>query len=117
MYDFSRPMGDTIKKARNELGLTQAKVADHIDIDSRTVMNIENYNANPKMTVLFPLVRELRVDPWLIFYPELQNNNPAFRQLQLLLKECSNAEIEALIPICQAALTVLKSENGTIIKE
>lgn len=116
MYEFSRPMGDTIKKARNELGLTQAKVADHIDIDSRTVMNIENYNANPKMTVLFPLVRELRVDPWTFFYPELEQKSPAFRQLQLLLMECSDAEIDALLPICRAALSVLKSEDSTTIK-
>ena len=115
MYDFSRPMGDAIKKARNELGLTQAKVAEHIDIDSRTVMNIENYNANPKMAVLYPLVRELRVDPWAFFYPELQQKNSAFRQLQLLLMECSDAEIEALLPICRAALSVLKAEDSTTI--
>ena len=116
MYEFSQPMGDTIKKARHELGFTQAKVAEYIDIDSRTVMNIENYNANPKMTVLYPLVRELRVDPWVFFYPELQHQNSAVRQLQLLLRECSDAEIEALLPICKAALSVLKAENSTPIE-
>jgi len=57
MNDFSRPLGGTVKKARTELGLTQAKVADQVNIDARTVMNIENYNANPKMEVLYPLVR------------------------------------------------------------
>jgi len=116
MYVFSRPLGDTVKKARHELGLTQAKVADIIDIDARTVMNIENYVGNPKMEILFPLLRTLKADPWPIFYPELQNKSSAFRQLELLLSNCSDSEIEALLPIIKASLAVLKSENNILIE-
>ena len=42
------------------------------DIDVRTVMNIENHKANPKMEVLYPLIRALRIDARTIFNPELQ---------------------------------------------
>ena len=59
MYKFSRSLGGAVKNARIELGLTQARVADQVNIDPRTVMNIENYNANPKMEIMFPLVRAL----------------------------------------------------------
>ena len=119
MNDFSRPLGNTVKKARTELGLTQAKVADQVNIDARTVMNIENYNANPKMEVLYPfypLVRTLKVDPWDIFYPEMQHRNSAFRQLQILLKDCSDEEIDSLLPICHTTLSVLRSKNTIKIK-
>ena len=112
MNDFSRPLGNTVKKARTELGLTQAKIADQINVDARTVMNIENYNANPKMEVLYPLVRTLQIDPWDIFYPELQHRSSAFRHLLILLKDCSDDEIESLLPICRATLSVLRSKNG-----
>lgn len=57
MPEYSRPLGDAIKRARGKLGLTQNEVADAADIDVRTVLNIENYKGNPKMEVLFPLVR------------------------------------------------------------
>ena len=116
MYEFSRPLGDTVKKARIELGLTQAKVADQVNIDSRTVMNIENYNANPKMEVMYPLVRALQIDPWKIYYPELTHRNASFRQLQILLSECSDEEIELLLPICRTVLSVLKASDATKIK-
>ena len=116
MYKFSRPLGDSVKKARIELGLTQAKVADQVNIDPRTVMNIENYNANPKMEIMFPLVRALQVDPWTIFYPELAHRNASFRQLQILLSECSDEDIELLLPICRTVLSVLKSPDATKIK-
>ena len=47
MQEFSRPLGDVVKRARGELNLTQAQVAGRIDKDTRTIMNIENYNSRP----------------------------------------------------------------------
>lgn len=46
--DFIRTLGDTVKKARKRLGLTQLKAAEICSIDSRTILNIENYRGNPK---------------------------------------------------------------------
>ena len=67
MQEFSQPLGDAVKKARGELGLTQNQVADQIDVDVRTVMNIENYKGNPKMEILVPLIRALKIDSREIF--------------------------------------------------
>ena len=53
------------------------------------------------MEVLFPLIRALKIDPWKVFYPEWNDQNAAFRQMQLLLKECSEEEIEVLLPVCK----------------
>ena len=116
MPDFAHPLGDTIKKARTEQGLPQASVAERVAIDSRTIINIENYNGNPKMEVLFPLIRSLHIDPWEIFYPELNNQCAALRRLQILLKDCNDDEIEALLPVCEAVLATLRSKNGIPIK-
>lgn len=67
MHEYSRPLGDAIKRSRGKLGLTQSEVADKVDIDVRTVLNIENYKGNPKMEVLYPLVRALEIDAREIF--------------------------------------------------
>lgn len=116
MLEFARPLGDSVRDARQEQHLTQSKVAEQISIDARTIMNIENYSGNPKMEVLFPLLRELKIDPWYIFYPELENPSPAIRKLLILLKDCEEADIETLIPICQAVLENLQSKNGIVIE-
>lgn len=117
MLDFAQSLGDTVKKARIEQGLTQVNVAERVAIDSRTIINIENYNGNPKMEVLFPLIRALKIDPQDIFYPELKNQSTGLRQLLILLKDCDDGEIEALLPICQTVLSVLRSEKGLSIKK
>ena len=87
MQEFSQPLGDAVKKARGELGLTQNQVADQIDVDVRTVMNIENYKGNPKMEILFPLIRALKIDSREIFHPEIRLDNPAVSKLHLLIEQ------------------------------
>jgi len=54
MYIFSQALADSVKNARQKIGLTQAGVADCIAIDPRTILNIENCNGNPKMKYYIP---------------------------------------------------------------
>lgn len=116
MPEYSRPLGDAIKCARGKLGLTQNEVADAAEIDVRTVLNIENYKGNPKLEVLYPLVRALRIDAREIFNPEMRRETPALRQLRLLIEECSEEEAAAIIPVFQAVLTALRDQNATPIE-
>lgn len=62
MPDYSNTLGDAVRRARMKLDLTQSEVAESIDVDVRTVLNIENSKGNPKMEVLYPLVRALKID-------------------------------------------------------
>lgn len=116
MHDYSRSLGVAVRKARKDLELTQVKLAEMTGIDSRTIIKIEGCEGNPMLENLYPLIRVLKIDPWEVFYPELQQRDAAFRQLQLLLKECSDEEIASLLPICQVALSVLKSKDAIQIE-
>lgn len=116
MPDYSRPLGDASKKARGKLNLTQTEVAEAIDIDVRTVLNIENYKGNPKMEVLFPLARTLKIDAKEIFYPEMQRGTPAISQLRLLIEDCSEAEAAAITPVLKSVLAALRDKNAIRIE-
>ena len=111
MKEFSRPLGDAVKRARGEQNLTQAQVAGMIDKDTRTVMNIENYKGNPKMEVLYPLIRTLKIDAREIFNPEMQRDSPSITQIRLLIEECSEEEAAALIPVFQTMLTAIREKT------
>lgn len=116
MQDYSHPLGDAVKIARSELGLTQEQVASQIDADARTIMNIENYKGNPKMKTLFPLIRLLKIDSREIFNPEMQRESPAIRQLRFLIEECSEQEAAALIPVIQSVLSTLRAKEASTIE-
>lgn len=116
MLDYSHSLGDAVKRARGELGLTQREVADKVDIDVRTVLNIENYKGNPKLIVLFPLIRALKIDAREVFNPEMQRESPALRQLRLLIEECSEEDAATLIPVIESVLKALHEKDGTQIQ-
>lgn len=115
MPDYSKPLGDVIKSARKRMDLTQNEVADSIDVDVRTIINIENYKGNPKLEVLYPLIRSLKIDAREIFYPEMQRESPALRQLRLLVEDCSEEEAATVIPVLQAVVSALRDKNATPI--
>ena len=96
MFAFSRPLGDAVKKARMEKGLTQGQLATLVDAGERTIINIETYKANTTMQVLFPLVKVLELDPRVIFWQQDGTNNPAKDELLALIAGCSEDELETL---------------------
>ena len=117
MKEYSRFLGDAVKRARGASGLTQREVADKMNKDVRTVLNIENYKGNPKLEVLYPLVRALNIDPREVFYPNMQQESPAIRQLRLLVDDCSEEShcFDSRTTIC-ASRDPLKRRNGDQIK-
>ena len=115
MPDYSKPLGDVIKSARKRMELTQNEVADSIDVDVRTIINIENFKGNPKLEVLYPLIRSLKIDAREIFYPEMQRESPALRQLRLFVEDCSEEEAATVIPVLQAVVSALRDKNATPI--
>ncbi len=111
MSEYAQSLGDAVRRARGKLNLTQGEVAAQANMDSRTILNIENYKGNPKLEILYPLIRTLHLDPQEIFYPELVNPSPAMAELQQYIADCTETEAEALLPIIVSVLTVLRKQE------
>ena len=116
MLKCTKEFGDIIRNRRIELGLTQNQLAEQIDVDVRTVLNIENHKGNPKMEILFPLIRSLMLDANVVFYPELSKKQSTLFQFQSLLSDCSDQEIHALFSICQNVLQVFRAQQTISIE-
>lgn len=115
MFDYAAALGNAVRQARLVSGLTQAEVAERIDVDVRTVLNIENLKGNPKFEVLVPLIRELNIDPRQVFYPETGAGTDAASKLMIILEQCSAEELDYLLPVCETILYVLRSKQATKI--
>lgn len=115
-YVFQKPLGDAVLRARGESKLTQNQVAAMIEKDSRTVLNIEKYEGNPKLEVLYPLVRSLEIDPREIFYPERKLESPSIRRLRTLIDSCNEYEAAKLLPVVESLLSILHTDTPEEIK-
>ena len=111
MSELSRMLGDVFKAARGKTGLSQQEVGRAAGVDNRTVLNIENYRGNPLFSNLYPLVRFYKIDPRILFYPEMQQDSPAISQLRALINDCNEDEATAIYPVVQSAINMLRNND------
>ena len=57
MQDIKQNLANAVREARTELGLSQEKLAEILNLDQRTILNIEAGRGNPKFEKLYPLIR------------------------------------------------------------
>ena len=89
-------LGDVIKAARLEKGLTREQLSELMHISPRYLMSIENENKKPSYDVLFRLVRELGISTDLIFYPERKRKGHELDDLINFLYLCDEYQISVL---------------------
>lgn len=111
MHDFSRPLGEAVKKARSKMRLTQEKTAELAETNVRTISAIEREQSNTRMNILYPLVRKLRIDPNDIFYPEMRSESSVKHQFHVLIDDCTDEEAEALLKASETILDLFRSKD------
>lgn len=112
MHVFSRPLSESVKKARIKMNLTQEQVGALADTNTRTISSIENGKSNTRMNILYPLIRSLRIDPNEIFYPEMCTSSSVKHQLRVLIDDCSEQEAAVLLSTSEAILDAMRSKDG-----
>lgn len=117
MRDFSRPLANAVKNARVKMDLTQEKLAELIDTNTKTINSIENKRSNTRMETLYPLIRLLRIDANEIFYSEMIKDSSAKHQLRVLIDDCSDEEAAALLTTSEAILKVLREKRTLSVEE
>ena len=113
MHTFSQTLGDVVREARERQVISQAGLAERLGLDVRTIINIENYRGNPKMEVLFPLIRELKIPPEQIFFPELAETGNSEKKVFLEISDCSEQELEAIITLIRSFKEAVRTVKGS----
>lgn len=108
MNDVKQNLASTIREARTELGLSQEKLAENLGLDTRTILNIEAGRGNPKFEVLYPLITYLKIPADTIFYPDTETQQPNLQKLLTTLKDCTEQEADALLPMVRYVLNLLR---------
>ena len=116
MSDYAKRLGDLIFNNRKRLKMTQAELAEKAGITEQTIRKIEHGEGNPQLDLLYALVTELQFDPTAIFYPGKSEDDPARKQLEIMLSDCNDEQIRALLPVVQAALEIVKAQSLSAAK-
>ena len=104
MNEAKQNLAAAVRDARTGLGLSQEKLAEILNIDSRTIRGIEAGRGNPKFEKLYPLVTYLKIPADKIFDPAYKEETPNLQKLLALQKDCTEQEAADLIPMIRYLL-------------
>jgi DNA-binding XRE family transcriptional regulator len=96
--------GQTIKDARLAAGMTQDALAEQIGVTTRYIMAIENENKQPRMKVLFKLIRALKISADTIFYPEIQHADKKREHIVHMIQLCDERDLQVVMATVKALL-------------
>lgn len=83
-FDF-RPLGQTIKRAREAQGITREQLAEQLDYAPRHLQSIENKGQHPSFQLFVQLVTMFHISVDQFLYPEQQLENDKRRRVDALL--------------------------------
>ena len=112
MHDIKQNLGNVVREYRTNMKLSQEKLAEILNIDSRTILNIEAGRGNPKFERLFPIITYLKIPADKIFYPTSIQQSPELQMLHTMLNDCTDQEALALMPIIRDLLNLLRKQDS-----
>lgn len=104
VQDNTDILGDVIKAARLKADITMEALAERVGVTERYLYRIENEGQKPSYDVLFNLIRELAIDPRLIFQPEQQAMDDEVGELLRMLCTCDKRSLEVVKATIRALL-------------
>ena len=110
-YDMKH-MGRVMRKAREDKGITQAALAEKIEVSLRTVIAIENGKRNPTFDVLYRLVHALDIPADLIFRPDGTPNTPEQEQFICEFLNATDQEQRVAVSAVRSVWRELRGDNN-----
>lgn len=86
-------MGQRIKHRRNELGLTQERLAEILEISNNHLSSIENGKGNASLALFCNICSALEVTPDYLLIGQVHGNN-VHQNLIDMLQKCSDKELK-----------------------
>ena len=111
MQDIKQNLAIAVREARTELGLSQEKLAEILNLDQRTILNIEAGRGNPKFEKLYPLITYLKIPADKIFYPDSRSQSPSLQKLLTLLNDCTEQDANGLLPMVRYLLDLMRKQD------
>lgn len=104
MHNIHDTLGATIKSARKRSDFTMEKLAEKIGVTERYLYQVENEGKKPSYDILYKLIRELSIQPDLIFYPEKTCEESEAENLIRMLYQCDERSLKVIKATAKALI-------------
>ena len=114
MYEKLKPVGKRIQDARKAIGMTQADLADKLDISVSHMSSIETGRANFGVETLMKITEILQVSADSLLWTDIPVVSVIYAgDLDALLKDCTAEEVESMMNMLRQMKTALIKARPT----
>lgn len=96
--------GTALKNARKENRLTQAELAERLDISLSYLKDLEYFRGLPSLELFVSVVELFHLSADDIIYPNANADSPAFQKINRLLRQCNDAQLDIVLATAEAVI-------------
>ena len=113
-----RQFGIVLKNARMDKKLTQAELAEILDISLPYLKDLERFRNNPSYDVFEKVIRYFNLSADTVIYPNENLTNTTYQQIERLLTRCDEGQLRVILATTEALLseTEMPSDSEYQIK-
>lgn len=100
-----KQFGMVLKNARMDKKLTQAELAEILDISLSYLKDLERFRNNPSYEVFEKIIRYFNLSADTVIYPNRNQSDDTYQQLGRLLTRCDETQLKVILATTQALLS------------
>ena len=100
-----RQFGIVLKNARMDKKLTQAELAEILDISLPYLKDLERFRNNPSYDVFEKVIRYFNLSADTVIYPNENLTNTTYQQIKRLLTLCDEGQLRVILATTEALLS------------
>lgn len=100
----SKQFGIVLKNARMDKKLTQAELAEILDISLSYLKDLERFRNNPSYEVFEKVIRYFNLSADTVIYPNENLADSTYQQIKRLLTRCDEGQLHVILATTEALL-------------
>lgn len=101
-----KQFGIVLKNARMDKKLTQAELAEILDISLSYLKDLERFRNNPSYEVFEKVIRYFNLSADTVIYPNENLTDGTYQQIERLLTRCDKGQLHVILATTEALLSV-----------
>ena len=110
MHAYVKNLARVVRAARTNATISQHTLAELVDCDDRTILNIERGRGNPQFLTLCAIFRCLNIPSSQVFETDDSDLSLEKQKLMLMIKNCSDEDAAALLPVMEPLLAAIRRD-------
>lgn len=103
-----KQFGIVLKNARIDQKLTQAELAEILDISLSYLKDLERFRNNPSYEIFEKVIRYFNLSADTVIYPNENQANNTYKKIERLLTCCDEGQLKIILAMTEALLSINK---------